>query len=230
MIQSSPNLQYSDFANPRGLDAINLNDDDIENRRQDSIQHWHWKEDELLISAWLNVSIDPIGAISCKKKWYKINKTVAQFAGCYDKASRNIRSDSNADDIKELAYKLYSANYGQKLTFERHWNMLRLEQKWRSQLPTQSGGSKRTKISTTGAYSSSSNLETPLVDEIGVDSPGVTSVYSMIQKKKISIKALSQLLVDGSTEIEKQDMIAFSKITLQMSWCIMLTFFDGNFE
>nr|XP_029144546.1 uncharacterized protein LOC114924346 [Arachis hypogaea] len=43
------------------------------------------------------------------------------------------------------------------------------------------------------------------------------SVYSKIQKKKISIEALSQLLVDGSTEIEKQDMIAFSKIILQMN-------------
>ncbi|RYQ91551.1 hypothetical protein Ahy_B09g097481 isoform B [Arachis hypogaea] len=49
--------------------------------------------------------------------------------------------------------------------------MLRLEQKWRSQLPTQSGSSKRTKVSAIGAYSSSSNPETPLPDEPGVDSP-----------------------------------------------------------
>ncbi|XP_057744894.1 glutathione S-transferase T3-like [Arachis stenosperma] len=146
-IQSSPNSQYSDFANPHGLDAIDLNDDDIEDWRQDSIQHWHWKEDEMLISGWLNVSTDPVvgadqkgetfwsrihsycvefctdmtrGIVACKKRWYKINKAIAQFAGCYDQASRNIRSGSNADDIKELAYKLYSTNYGQKFTFERH--------------------------------------------------------------------------------------------------------------
>ncbi|XP_057733834.1 glutathione S-transferase T2-like [Arachis stenosperma] len=158
-IQSSPNSQYSDFANPRGLDAIDLNDDDVEDQRQDSIQYWHWKEDKMLISGWLNISTDPVvgtdqkgeifwsrihsycvefctdmttGVVACKKRWYKINKAVAQFAGCYDQASRNIRSGSNADDIKELAYKLYSTNYGQKFTFERHWNMLRLEQKWRS--------------------------------------------------------------------------------------------------
>ncbi|XP_057733780.1 glutathione S-transferase T2-like [Arachis stenosperma] len=154
-IQSSPNSQYSDFANPRGLDAIDFNDDDIEDQRQDSrILHRHDK-----------------GVVACKKRWYKINKVVAQFAGYYDQASRNIRSGSNADDIKELAYKLYSTNYGQKFTFERHWNMLRLEQKWRSQLPTQSDGSKRTKVSATGAYSSSSNAEIPLADEPGVDSP-----------------------------------------------------------
>ncbi|RYQ83121.1 hypothetical protein Ahy_B10g101740 [Arachis hypogaea] len=111
------------------------------------------------------------GIVACKKRWYKINKAVVQFAGCYDQASRNIRSGSNANDIKELAYKLYSTNYGQIFTFERHWNMLRLEKKWKSQLPTQSGGSKRTKVIATRAFSSSSNPDTPLADEAGVDSP-----------------------------------------------------------
>ncbi|XP_057745354.1 glutathione S-transferase T3-like [Arachis stenosperma] len=176
-IQSSPNSQYSDFANPRGLDAIDLNDDDIEDRRQDSIQQWHWKEDEMLISGWLNVSTDPVVGTDQKGEtfWSRIHSYCVEF--CTDMtrevvaSSRNIRSGSNADDIKELAYKLYSTNYGQKFTFERHWNMLRLEQKWRSQLPTQSGGSKRTKVSATGAYSSSSNPETPLADEPDVDSP-----------------------------------------------------------
>ncbi|RYR42884.1 hypothetical protein Ahy_A08g039320 [Arachis hypogaea] len=35
------------------------------------------------------------GVVTCKKRWYKINKAIAQFAGCYDQASRNIRSGSN---------------------------------------------------------------------------------------------------------------------------------------
>ncbi|XP_057739983.1 glutathione S-transferase T3-like [Arachis stenosperma] len=137
------------------------------------------------------------GIVAYKKRWYKINKAVAQFAGCYDQASRNIRSGSNADDIKELAYKLYSTNYGQKFTFERHWNMLRLEQKWRSQLPTQSGGSKRTKVSATGAYSSSSNPETPLADELVVDSP-VRPQGSKKSKRKGKEKA--QMSEDFSDE------------------------------
>ncbi|RYR65057.1 hypothetical protein Ahy_A03g011058 isoform A [Arachis hypogaea] len=60
------------------------------------------------------------GVVACKKRWYKINKAITQFAGCYDQASRNIRSGSNADDIKELAYKLYSTHYGQK-TQKHRW-------------------------------------------------------------------------------------------------------------
>nr|XP_029152621.1 glutathione S-transferase T3-like [Arachis hypogaea] len=219
------------FANPHGLDAIDLNDDDIEDQRQDSIRHWHWKEDEMLINGWLNVSTDPLvgtnkkgetfwsrlhsycfefcsdttrEVVACKKRWYKINKAVAQFAGCYDQASRNIRSGSNADDIKELAYKLYSTNYGQKFTFERHWNMLRLEQKWRSQLPTQSVGSKRTKVSAIVAYSSSSNPETPLTNELGVDSP-VRPQGSKKSKQKDKRKAqMSEDFSERKSSVVKQ--------------------------
>ncbi|XP_057746455.1 uncharacterized protein LOC130965714 [Arachis stenosperma] len=66
--------------------------------------------------------------------------------------------------------------------------MLRLEQKWRSQLPTQNGGSKRTKVSATRAYSSSSNPETPLADEPGVDSP-VRPQGSKKSKQKSKEKA-----------------------------------------
>ncbi|MED6156599.1 hypothetical protein PIB30_015911 [Stylosanthes scabra] len=49
--------------------------------------------------------------------------------------------------------------------------MLRLEPKWSSQIPSQSGGSKRTKITSAGAYLSSSNPETPLAEDAGIDSP-----------------------------------------------------------
>ncbi|MED6204418.1 hypothetical protein PIB30_009162 [Stylosanthes scabra] len=59
-IHSSPNSQYSKFANSRGLDAIGLHDDEIENQRQEGTPHWHWEEDEMLISAWLNISTDPV--------------------------------------------------------------------------------------------------------------------------------------------------------------------------
>ncbi|RYR31946.1 hypothetical protein Ahy_B01g056896 [Arachis hypogaea] len=80
-IQSSPNSEYSDFANPRGLDAIDLNDDDIEDRRQDSIQHWHWKEDEMLISAWLNILTDLIVGTDQKGEifWSRIHSYCVEF-------------------------------------------------------------------------------------------------------------------------------------------------------
>ncbi|RYR54393.1 hypothetical protein Ahy_A06g029662 [Arachis hypogaea] len=134
-----------------------------------------------------------------------INKADAQFAGCYDQASRNIRSGSNIDDIKELAYILYSTNYAKKFTFERHWNMLR---------------SKRTKVSATRAYSSSSNPDTPLADEPGVDSPvrpqgsneskrkgkEKAQMSKNINKKKLSVVKKLSLMEDIKNVREKQLM------------------------
>ncbi|RYR16674.1 hypothetical protein Ahy_B04g073712 [Arachis hypogaea] len=81
--------------------------------------------------------------------------------------------------------------------------MLRLEQKWRSQLPTQSGGSKRTKVSATGAYSSSSNPETPLADEPGVDSP-VCPQGSKKSKQKYIKNVREKKLMDREKEREEE--------------------------
>ncbi|MED6209317.1 hypothetical protein PIB30_053489 [Stylosanthes scabra] len=164
LIHSSPNCQHSDFANLRGLDAIDLNDDEIRNQRQRSTPLWQWEEDEMLISA----------------------------------------SGSNANDIKELAYKIYSENYGQKFTFERHWNMLCLEEKWRGQLPKQSEGSKRTKVTWGGGYSSSSNRETPLAENACIDSP-VRSQGSKKSKRRGKGKApMSKDLSEAKSSVVKQ--------------------------
>ncbi|MED6149374.1 hypothetical protein PIB30_061750, partial [Stylosanthes scabra] len=59
-IHSSSNSQHSDYANPRGLDGIDLNDDEIRNQRQRSTSLWQWEDDEMLISAWLNILTDSI--------------------------------------------------------------------------------------------------------------------------------------------------------------------------
>ncbi|MED6185372.1 hypothetical protein PIB30_056449 [Stylosanthes scabra] len=59
-IHYSRNSQHSDFANPRGLDVINFNDDKIGNQKQRSTPLWQWEDDEMLISAWLNISTDPV--------------------------------------------------------------------------------------------------------------------------------------------------------------------------
>ena len=74
-----------------------------------------------------------------------------------------------SDNIIELAHELYFIGYEKKCTFQRYWNKVWKEQKWRIQ-STQSGGSKRTKIGTCGAYSFSSNPEIPTSEDVGVES------------------------------------------------------------
>ena len=105
-----------------------------------------------------------------KKWWHRINVRAQRFGACHDQAYRRIGSGSNDNDIIELAHKLFEAIENKKCNCVRHWNELRREQKWRSQ-STQSGGSKRMKINASEAYSSSSNSETPVGEEIGIESP-----------------------------------------------------------
>ena len=63
-----------------GFDAnniVDLNDDviEVENMRE-GITQWKWSEDKLLISAWLNVSTDPITGADQKSEafWDRIRK------------------------------------------------------------------------------------------------------------------------------------------------------------
>ncbi|MED6188868.1 hypothetical protein PIB30_090047, partial [Stylosanthes scabra] len=82
--------------------------------------------------------------------------------------------------------------------------MLRLEQKWRSQLPTQSGGSKRTKVTSAGAYSSSSNPETPFAEDARIESP-VRPQGSKKNKRRGKGKAqMSEDLSDMKSSIAKK--------------------------
>ena len=57
-VEDSPRSQFSTF---NSRDVIDLNDNsvEVEDIRESSVQ-WKWKEDKLLISAWLNVSTDPL--------------------------------------------------------------------------------------------------------------------------------------------------------------------------
>ena len=191
--ENSPHSQASAFD---ATNTIDLNDDviEVENMR-DSITQWKWSEDKLLISAWLNVSTDPIigadqkgeafwdrirqyceesnpglikrGAIAIKKRWQRINEGAQKYGSCYEQAERRVGSGSNLDNIIEPAHDLHKAKYKKKSNFELHWNELRRQPKWRA--PTPSGGSgKRTKLSDSGAYSTSGNDET---NENIVESP-----------------------------------------------------------
>ncbi|XP_074374823.1 glutathione S-transferase T3-like [Apium graveolens] len=150
---------------------------------RESIGQWKWIEDKLLISAWLNVSIDPLigtdqkaetfwerikeyceednpgvikrGAVAMRKRWQRINEGAQKFGSCYDKAQRMIGSGSNLDNIIEKAHSLHFAQYKKKTSFDNHWRELRRYPKWRT--PTTSASSKRTKLSSSGACSSVGN-------------------------------------------------------------------------
>lgn len=183
--ENSPHSQASTFdAN----NIIDLNDDVVEvKNKRDVIIQWKWSEDKLLISGWLNVSIDPITgadqksetiwdrihqycegdnpglikreAIAIKKRWQQINEGAQKYGACYEKAERLVGSGSNRANITEVAHDLHKTRYNKKSNFEFHWNELRRQPKRKTPTPS-CGSGKRTKLSDSGDYSTSGNDET----------------------------------------------------------------------
>ncbi|XP_074322891.1 glutathione S-transferase T3-like [Apium graveolens] len=152
--------------NPSAYDC-----EEVEDIRE-VIGQWKWNEDKLLISAWLNLSIDPMigtdqkgetfwerireyceesipglikrGAIAMKKRWQRINEGAQRFGSCSEQDERKIGSDM--DNITQLAHELHVAKYQKKCNFDKHWSELRRQPKWRTP-STNSEGMKRTKLS-----------------------------------------------------------------------------------
>nr|XP_017245770.1 PREDICTED: glutathione S-transferase T3-like [Daucus carota subsp. sativus] len=231
--QNSPHSQVPAFSNANIFD---LNDDFEESEDVREITgQWKWVEDKLLISAWLNVSIDPLvgtdqkteafwdrihhyceednpgiikrGVVAMKKRWQRINEGAQKFGACYEEAQKTIGSGSNLDDINERAHILHSAKYKKKSNFDRHWFELRRQPKWRT--PSTSESSKKTKLSNSGNYSSSGNNETPTNENV-VESP-VRPKGTKAAKRKGKRKART---VEACDEYEELRAHACRKLNL----------------
>ena len=121
---------------------------------------WSIKEDRILISAWLNTSIDAVvgneqkaphfwkriveyynsschlvGTIprelgQCKQRWARINELVCKFVGSYEAVLREQRSGQNDDDVMKAALDIFYNDYSIKFTLEHAWRELRHDKKW----------------------------------------------------------------------------------------------------
>nr|XP_017225386.1 PREDICTED: glutathione S-transferase T3-like [Daucus carota subsp. sativus] len=230
-IQNSPDSQVPAFANTNFVD---LNDDYEENEDvRENTGHWTWVEDKLLISAWLNVSIDPLigtdqkaeafwdrikqyceednpgvikrGVVAMRKRWQRINEGAQKFGSCYDEAQRMIGSGSNLDNIIEKAHELHLAQYKKKTNFDNHWRELRRHPKWRT--PTTSASSKRTKLSSSGAYSSEGNNDTPTSDEFELVRPKGTKAAKRKGKGKATTAEVEEYEAIQVNDLRKMNIM-----------------------
>ncbi|XP_074337738.1 glutathione S-transferase T3-like [Apium graveolens] len=180
--QNSPETQVPALGHEN---VIDLNDDCEETEEVREITgQWKWVEDKLLISAWLNVSIDPLIERSCgnEKRWQRINEGAKKFGSCYVEAQRNIGNGSNLDNIIEDAHARHLKYYKKKSNFEGHWREFRKHPKWRK--PAISASSKKTKLSSSGAYSSEGNNDTPTSDDCEPVRPKGTKTAKRKRKGK----------------------------------------------
>jgi hypothetical protein len=100
-------------------------------------------------------------ALQCKTHWGGIKRDIAKFCGAYSKVRSTYCSGQSDDMVMEKAHKWYKGqNQNKPFTLEYLWRDLKDLPKWRRLLEEDKSKNKRTKISKSGAYTSSSNQDT----------------------------------------------------------------------
>uniref|UniRef100_A0A0R0JAX5 No apical meristem-associated C-terminal domain-containing protein n=2 Tax=Glycine max TaxID=3847 RepID=A0A0R0JAX5_SOYBN len=172
-------------------------------------------EDVILVLSWLNVSKDSIIGVDqtskqywariknaynngdvhqsgqfcerswtqLKSRWNMIHPPFQKFNGCYKQADKHRRSGSSEKDVLADAHMIYSQDTGKKFEIEHAWLLLKDQPKFDAEFMSKC--SKRTKVSASGNYSSSSNPETPVeVKECDTSSPMSRPIGQKAAKRK----------------------------------------------
>jgi hypothetical protein len=151
--------------------------------------NWSEEENGRLFDAWTKHSTDPIIGIDRKaehywkavaaefnnnapknspkrtirqliKHWGDVKRDITKFSGAYARAM-NQRSSGQSDDMVVKAAKEFfkNGNNGRSFIYEYLWKVAKEMPKWRRIIHEEST-TKRTKLSNSGAYTSSSNQDT----------------------------------------------------------------------
>lgn len=180
-------------------------------------QAWSREDEKKLASAWLTISSDSIvgngqndktfwkritdyfnasrGADpprkqnTLKQHWFWMLPFINEFNQLHNKLLGQHHSGWSDDQLKDRARELYYQNRKRNFTHEHVWVMLKDDPKWRANPPL-ARASKKTKVNESGAYTSSSNADTS-VDE-DVDVVEVRPMGQKAAKEKAKRKGKSQ--------------------------------------
>ncbi|KAF8116413.1 hypothetical protein N665_0018s0023 [Sinapis alba] len=159
---------------------------------------------ELLISAWLNTSKDPVVSneqkagsfwkrianyfaaspklergeerepIQCKQRWQKMNDLVCKFCGAYAAATRQKTSGQSESDVVKLAHQIFYNDHKIKFNLHHAWEELKT---------TRNGVRLQKRRCEDGAQSASSEATTNLGDHPAKRPPGVKAAKASCGKK-----------------------------------------------
>ena len=90
--------------------------------------------------------------------WNMLNQRVTRFNGCYNRVQQTHHSGWSDEQFLENAHQMYKSENNINFQFIHCWRLLKDEAKWNRTYQPQ--GSKRTKVSESGAYTSESNADT----------------------------------------------------------------------
>jgi hypothetical protein len=215
-----------------GVEAPGNNEEESESSPDENAQkgkskNWSEKEDEWLVSAWLNNSNDPIDGISkksdrfwkqivdeynmnappklkktivqCKNHWNKTAPKVKRFNAVYNELKSVYASGQSEEQLMKKVRVKYMADTNTKrpFRFEHWWEMVRKQQIWRSELSFEKTN-KRNKLSASGEYSSS-NKEADGEEESARPPQGQKAAKAQ-QKGKDKAKAKSGILTNENVQ------------------------------
>ena len=156
---------------------------------------WTPRDDEVVISAWLNTSKDDVVGnsmklktfwkrvdefvaetlhekienVHCKQRWHRINDQTNKFCAAFSAAERQITSGQSDNDLLKVAHQIFYADQGHKFTLEHTWCVLRHEQKWISlNTPTPTGAKRKSgevNSETAGAHVGEESPQAPVRPE-----------------------------------------------------------------
>ncbi|KAH1232925.1 Glutathione S-transferase T2 [Glycine max] len=147
-----------------------------------------------------------------KSRWNRIHPPIQKFNGCYKQADKHRRSESSEKDILADAHMIYSQDTGKKFEIEHAWLLLKDQPKFDAEFMSKC--SKRTKVSTSGNYLLSSNVETPIeVEEYDTPSPMSRPIGQKATKRKSKGKECPNTLdLSGIESVMKDKNMNTSKL------------------
>ena len=157
--QSSQSVEVLEYSTqPLSQVEVDSDEEAPVNLNQSTKSKWSVEEDDLLISGWLNTSLDSIKGKgqkedafwarvrkyivhnsntpirrtkdTIKSRWSRINKDVCRFVGCYEEANRTPQSGENTDNVLARAHVNFVPKYNRNFTLAHCWAILKHEPKW----------------------------------------------------------------------------------------------------
>ncbi|KAG7580863.1 No apical meristem-associated C-terminal domain [Arabidopsis suecica] len=171
---------------------------------------WTATEDVVLISAWLNTSVERRETDHIKQRWAKINDGVCKFVGSYEAALKQQSSGQNDNDVMKLAHQIFTNDYDAKFSLEHAWRELRHDQKWCSAPSTKATGQPKRRKTQEYAHCGSSQplshgVEEAMPRPIGVKAAKAKAKKTVSKPESVEEEGKVLSVFQSMWEIKKQD-------------------------
>ncbi|KAL2930108.1 Glutathione S-transferase T3, partial [Bienertia sinuspersici] len=134
----------------------------------DQTKELYWRNIAEYYNTWKKEEPEiPIDKLS--NHWFKMSADVSRFNGCYIQVKDSHPSGHNDEDIINKAKILFTKRYeGRKFSYIHAGEVLHTDPKWQEFSQREGNSSKRTKISRSGAYTSSSDQDNTENEDVQV--------------------------------------------------------------